>query len=115
MKKVKRGVKKISNKDIANRNFHRTLAFLIILSILAIVIAGGIQKNGERNVGSCSYLDPIEVDILAFLVGLFLVIEGFFRFYECKGRSLKKNLTRIMRIMVGFAILTIHTLQFIHK
>lgn len=98
------------------RNINKTIIFTIIVSSLSSIMAFLVQINGQNNVNKgCSYLDPIIIDILAFLAALFLVIEGIFRIIEHKEDSLKKQLTRTARVAIGFSILTLHTLQFIHK
>ncbi|MFA5856538.1 MAG: hypothetical protein WC867_04220 [Candidatus Pacearchaeota archaeon] len=63
----------------------------------------------------CSYLDPIIIDILAFIAGLFLIIEGFYEIHRYKESKLTNQTTRIIRIAFGCAIVTLHIMQFLHK
>ena len=98
------------------KNFHKTLLFTILLSLVVIVISIITQLSGEsRIIGRCSYLDPVIIDILAFSAALFLVAEGFCRIFEHKSASLKRQFTRMIRIAFGFAILILHIMQFLHK
>ena len=81
-----------------------------------MISASIVQLRGQNNVEKgCSYLDPILIDILAFCVALFLVIEGIYSIFKHKGEPLKSQITRSVRIAIGFTILTLHTMQFIHK
>jgi hypothetical protein len=97
------------------RNFKKTLIITGILSVSTITLAIFIQLNAIKQISPCSYLDPIIIDILAFILSLFLIIEGFSKIISQKNLKVKKQLTRIIRISFGFAILTLHTIQFIHK
>ncbi|MBS3075237.1 hypothetical protein J4429_02140 [Candidatus Pacearchaeota archaeon] len=106
---------KINNKN-PNLSLKKTLIIAIIFSIITIIIAIIIQLNGQSKITEkCSYLDPWTIDLLAFSAALFLVIEGFARIIEHPHASLKRQFTRIIRIMFGFSILTLHIIQFIHK
>jgi hypothetical protein len=103
-------------KKKEREQLRRTLYITLIFSFLTIILAIYIQNIGNGEVGfACSYLDPITIDILAFLAGIFFVIEGLARIYEHPSASLKRQFTRILRIGAGFAILTLHIMQFIHK
>ncbi|MBS3080503.1 hypothetical protein J4221_03455 [Candidatus Pacearchaeota archaeon] len=110
---MKRGVKKRLKKN--NKNFKRTLLVTFIFSLSAIILAIYVQINGQKSVLGCSYLDPITIDILAFLASLFLIIEGMARIIEHPSASVKRQFTRIIRVSAGFAILTLHIMQFVHK
>jgi hypothetical protein len=97
-------------------NFHKTLIVTLVLSLLSISIAYTVQSIGHNKADSgCSYLDPVTIDFLAFALGLFLVADGFHRVWEHKNDRIRKQFTRIVRISIGFAILTLHTMQFIYK
>ena len=88
----------------------------MILCLIIIVATLIVQLIGQSTIqGRCSYLDPIIVDLFAFGFALFLVIEGTYRISEHKNMGLKKQLTRSIRIAVGFAIITIHLLQVLAK
>jgi|TARA_B100001971_G_scaffold175959_1_gene169807 Na+/H+ antiporter NhaD/arsenite permease-like protein len=107
---------KIINKsDTKTSNLKKTLIATFFSSFIAILLAISIQLNGQKSTNGCSYLDPIIIDILAFLAGIFLIIEGLARVYEHPNATIKRQLTRIIRIMAGFGILTLHVMQFIHK
>jgi NhaP-type Na+/H+ or K+/H+ antiporter len=97
------------------KNIQKTLLTTCIISLITIILAIFVQFNAISKVSQCSYLDPILVDILAFSAALFLVIEGFARIFEHPKATLKRQFTRIVRISFGFAILTLHIIQFIHK
>ena len=97
-------------------NYTKTRLFTIILCLIVITVALVVQLTGQNfTKGGCSYLDPITIDLLAFIVAIFLVIEGVCRMSEHKNMGIKKQLTRSVRIAIGCAIITIHVLQFFHK
>ena len=96
--------------------FDKTRAVLIVLSIIVLAIVFLTQVYGQSSISTaCSYLDPIYIDILAFIAALFLIVEGGHSIYKNKNLGLKKQLGRILRIILGFSILVLHTMQFIHK
>jgi hypothetical protein len=98
-----------------NTHLTKTLLFTFSLSIATSSIAFIIQSNANRSVTSCSYLDPITIDICALVFAAFLILEGLWDIYRHKRSFLKSQLTRSIRVSMGFAILTTHILQFIHK
>ena len=74
------------------------------------------QFNSQNKIKVlCSYLDPAVIDILAFSGALFLIAEGIYRIWEHKDANLKKQITRSIRIALGFAILILHVMQVIYK
>lgn len=96
--------------------YTKTKLFTAGLCLIVIIIALTVQLKGQSFVqGGCSYLDPITIDLLAFAVAIFLVIEGVYRLSEHKNMGLKRQFTRSIRIAVGCAIITIHVLQFFAK
>lgn len=99
------------------KNIHKTLLFTFALVVFAVSITLYVQLTGENELNSftCSYLDPITIDLLALIVAVFLIIEGMFRIFEHPQASLKRQFTRPIRIAIGSAIITIHILQFLHK
>ncbi|MDD5193358.1 MAG: hypothetical protein PHF67_02110 [Candidatus Nanoarchaeia archaeon] len=109
--------KRISkNKAKKERGLKKTLILAIVVSIITIITAIIIQLSGQSKITEkCSYLDPWIIDLLAFSTALFLVIEGFARIIEHPHSSIKRQLTRIIRIAFGFSILTLHIIQFLHK
>jgi hypothetical protein len=98
-----------------NSNLSQTLLVTWLLSFGCIFIAFMIQYQANHLVKSCSYLDPIAVDIWATVFAIFLIIEGFADIIKHKSYPLKSQLTKSIRVCLGFAILTIHIMQFIHK
>jgi predicted histidine transporter YuiF (NhaC family) len=98
------------------KKLRKTLVITFLVCLIVIVLVTSIQLYGQNKiVASCSYLDPITIDILAFIAALFLFLEGFARIIEHPGASLKRQATRIIRIAFGCAILTLHIIQFLHK
>ena len=98
------------------KNIYKTLIFTAALCVFAISVSAITQLNGENKISEgCSYLDPITIDILALTVAIFLVIEGMARILEHPQVSLKRQLTRPIRIAIGCAIITIHIIQFFYK
>ncbi|MFA5317882.1 MAG: hypothetical protein WC323_00170 [Patescibacteria group bacterium] len=97
-------------------NFHKTTIFTFTLALLFIFSAILVQIKGQSELSmNCSYLDPITIDIFAFIFALFLVIEGMYKIYQDKDAALTKQMTRSIRVSVGMAILTLHILQFFYK
>ncbi|MEK6906719.1 MAG: hypothetical protein AABW81_03790, partial [Nanoarchaeota archaeon] len=85
-------------------------------SLIAIAIAFTVQFKSQNKIEVlCSYLDPVVIDILAFSGGLFLIADGIYRIWEHKDASLKKQITRSIRVALGFTIVTLHIMQFVHK
>lgn len=98
------------------KNSTKTLLFTLACCATSILVAGYTQLNGQSEVGDrASYLDPFLVDILAFAVAIFLVIEGIVRIVVNKDAELKSQATRSLRMAVGFAIITIHSIQVFYK
>jgi hypothetical protein len=98
-----------------NSNFSKTLLITCLLSLGSIFAAFKIQSEANLAVGSCSYLDPITVDIWAVVFALFLILEGSWDIFRHKDYPFKSQLTKSIRVSLGFSILTIHIMQFIHK
>ncbi|OIP24328.1 hypothetical protein AUK11_03550 [bacterium CG2_30_37_16] len=96
-------------------NNKKRLNILIFGSCIVILIAAYIQFTGQSKINaSCSYLDPITIDIMAFLAALFLVIDGISDLFSAK--NLDAKIWRIYtRTFFGVAIVTLHIIQFIHK
>jgi hypothetical protein len=103
-------------KIMREHSFKRTMIITILICPIAIVFFTFFQLNIQGGlVSSCSYLDPITIDILAFIAALFLIVEGFARILEHPHATLKKQFTRIIRIVFGCSIMTLHIIQFVHK
>ncbi len=98
------------------KNLKKTLIVTSVVCLVVISVSAVIQLIGQSKISAaCSYLDPITIDVLALSAALFLVIEGFVRIFEHPKATLLKQSTRIIRIAFGFAILTLHVIQIIHK
>ena len=99
------------------KNKNKTIIFTLILCLAVILLSAFVQLKSQKNISvlSCSYLDPITIDVLAFLAAIFLIFEGMYRIWEHKEVNLKKQITRSFRIAFGCAILTLHIMQFIYK
>lgn len=93
----------------------KALGLALVLSVGTSLLAFLVQRNAHQQVPRCSYLDPVTIDVLAFLAGVFLIIEGLYRIIEHKKEPLRKQLTRALRIALGCAILTLHAMQVVHK
>jgi hypothetical protein len=74
-----------------------------------------VQAEADKVVRSCSYLDPIIVDILALAIGFFLVCEGLADIRRHAESRVLSQGSRIARVCIGVSILVIHTMQFLHK
>ena len=98
------------------KNLKKSLIAVAVVCFIVISASAIIQLTGQNKITfACSYLDPIIIDILALSAALFLVIEGFARILEHPKASLSNQVTRIIRIAFGFAILTLHIIQILHK
>ncbi len=97
------------------KDSRNTAIFTALLSLATIISAFIVQSNASKNVSKCSYLDPVIIDVLAFLAASFLVVEGIYSIAKNKNQPLKNQWTRSIRIAFGFAILTLHLMQFLHK
>lgn len=97
------------------KNSTKTYILTTIAILSTILIGLFVQLNAGKSIPKCSYLDPIIIDLLAFAVGLFLVIEGLIMINKNISEQTKVHLTRITRVAFGCAILTIHIIQFLHK
>lgn len=73
------------------------------------------MQAGKKILAPCSYLDPISIDILAFGVGAFLILEGLVAIFSNKNYPALKQLTRISRVCIGSSIMVIHIIQLAHK
>lgn len=93
----------------------KPLIFAVLFSLCASIIAYIVQMRASATTTSCSYLDPIIIDILAFSAGIFLVVEGVLRIIQQPNASWNVQLGRAIRIGFGCTIITIHLLQAIHK
>ena len=98
------------------KNYTKIKLYTLIFCILIIILVLFVQLKRQNFLSKgCSYLDPITIDLLAFGVAVFLVIEGIYRINEHKNMGVKKQFTRIVRVGIGCAIITLHVLQFLYK
>ncbi len=98
------------------KNIHKTILFTSILCLIVIIVVIIVQLSAQGElVIKCSYLDPIAIDILAFLAALFLIIEGMYKIEKNAKEPLKRQITRAIRIAFGCSILTLHIIQFLYK
>ena len=95
--------------------FERTIAILILFCIFTAVIFFYIRVSYSDKEMHCSYIDPITIDLIAFLAASFLFFEGIYRIIEHREDSVNRQLTRVIRIASGFAIMVIHFIYFIYK
>ena len=98
------------------KNPNKTKILVTISSLAAVIVAFLTQLRAQESITEkCSYLDPILIDILAFSAALFLIIEGICSIAKEKNKPWKKHISRSIRIAFGFAIITLHIMQFIYK
>lgn len=97
-------------------DFNKTILITIIIAIIFILASVYIQLTATSKLEvQCSYFDPITVDILAFIGASFLIVEGFIRISANKNKPFKTQLSRMLRISLGFSTLTFHLVQFYFK
>ncbi len=53
-------------------------------------------------------------DYFAFSFGIFLVVEGLYKIHRSKTSFFPGRFLRILRIIIGISLITIHLLQFTH-
>ncbi|MBS3083697.1 hypothetical protein J4423_02735 [Candidatus Pacearchaeota archaeon] len=98
------------------KNFERTILYTVLISLITIGFVTVVQLKGQQDISSnASYLDPITIDVLAFLASFFLIFEGAYRIWEHKNDRYRKQFTRSLRIAFGVAILTTHIIQTMFK
>ncbi|HOY08856.1 MAG TPA: hypothetical protein PLB05_02140 [Candidatus Omnitrophota bacterium] len=96
-------------------NLKKTLQLTFIFSIACSAGAFLIQSRANISTNACSYLDPITIDIVAILFGLFLLIEGLHDVFRHRLCHIREQWTKSFRIGIGCSILIIHIMQFFHK
>jgi hypothetical protein len=89
----------------------RTATILAVsLSVLTSAVATIIFIANHKNITlNCSYLDPPLVDVIALLGSIFLIGEGFLALRRNGTKA--QQLSRVVRILFGASVLTIHVLQ----
>lgn len=92
-----------------------SLGFSIFLSFISSCVAYAIQLQANQAVNSCSYLDPIIIDIVALCAGIFLIAESLVDIVKHKESVFVQQLSRCARMCLGSSVVTIHIMQFLHK
>lgn len=59
-----------------------------------------------------SLFAEITIDWFAFSAGIFLIAEGLYKIFYSKDPSIQTQLLRVVRVIIGTCIFTIHLLQF---
>ena len=93
----------------------KTLVLAFSLCLCSGYLGFIIQTSANKRVSSCSYLDPITVDIFALIITVFLFIEGLVAIFNHKESKVASQITRCLRMCIGSGIFVVHVLQFIHK
>ncbi len=93
----------------------KTLSLASCLCMAAGYVSFVIQTEANKRVSSCSYLDPITIDIVAFVVAAFLFIEALAAIFRHKDSNLASQFTRCLRMCIGTSIVMVHILQFLYK
>jgi hypothetical protein len=107
----------MKEKDLSKqkKNFKKTILFTFVLSLTAMAVSAWIQIKGQNGLNNCSYFDPMIIDFAAFSASLFLIIEGLIGIFKHRSFSISNQFARIIRVSMGFAILTLHIIQIFHK
>jgi len=97
-------------------NLKRTLLIAVIVSIVfvSIPILAQIYIEGKLFTGS-NYLDTTTIDFFGSLIAVFFIIEGFSRMILYPNASLRAQATRILRVGIGFSILSLHIIPFLSR
>ncbi len=81
----------------------------LTIVVLAILIA-------TAWIATCGIFDSpfaeIAIDWLAFLAGIFLIVEGIYKMLRSKVVFSTDQLLRAFRVVIGTCVFTIHVLQF---
>lgn len=94
--------------------YNNTLAYTWGISVFAIVFSWVMQKSFESDLVKCRYVDPWMIDILAFAAGIYLILDGFAEIKQHKHAVWKNHIGRMVRIGIGFAVITLHLLYVVH-
>ena len=80
----------------------------ILIALLIIITAGGAA--------TCQLFDTLTADLIidwvAFIAGIFLIVEGLYKIFSSKNPSLRDQICRAVRVLIGTCVFTIHLLQF---
>jgi len=78
------------------------LILVIILTMLVTSFCFVMSDTPDK-----VYLNPFYVDIIVFMAGLYLLVDGFLYLEK------KRFYSNVLRVAIGTAIITIHFMQFI--
>lgn len=89
--------------------------YLVITLLLASALAATAfwYDDYSAEIPNCSYLNPFLIDILAFIIGILLVIDALYHAANPKTRAQWGFI--LMRFAIGVAIITVHVYQVIRK
>jgi hypothetical protein len=93
----------------------KTYLWTALCAAVSGILAFCVQSEANKVVRSCSYLDPITVDILALMIGFFLLGEGLVDIRRHAESRVLSQSGRIARVSIGVSILVIHAMQFLRK
>ena len=82
--------------------------YWISLALLVLVV---ITFTITCKVFDSSFADAT-IDWFAFLAGIFLAMEGLYKFFTAKEPLKRDQAFRIFRVIIGTCVFTIHLLQF---
>lgn len=100
---------------LLSNNLRKTLAIASIAAAISAWVSFSIQSTANSVAGACSYLDPITIDIAAFIAGVFLVTEGIIEVFAHREHRVRAQMGRVIRICFGVSVIIIHIMQFLHK
>ncbi|MFH1837657.1 MAG: hypothetical protein ABH862_06060 [Candidatus Omnitrophota bacterium] len=82
--------------------------FWLVLSFLALIV---ITFSVTCRVFESSFAEAT-IDWFAFLAGIFLMVEGLYKFFTFPSPLLRDQIMRMFRVIIGTCVFTIHLLQF---
>jgi len=94
-------------KEERHRVIFASIAFSAAVAASVIYV---FKKNLKNLTLNCSFLDPIIVDVFALLGGAFLIIEGMWSIVKLPASDSRQNF-RVIRVLFGVAVFTIHVMQ----
>ena len=96
---------------------YKNLTMTVFCVLIVMIIISLIQMSGQNYLAGnpCSYIDKVFTDILAMSAALFLIIEGLYRMFEHKEYEFRHQLTRIIQVCIGSAIVLLHIMQVLYS
>jgi hypothetical protein len=85
---------------------------IIMIPVLFVLVL--ITFSITCRVFDSSFADAT-IDWFAFLAGIFLVVEGTYRFFRSASKTRPEQAARLFRMIIGTCVFTIHLLQFMRK